>query len=97
MAIHVVRAEIGQWYSQARGGELFRVVGVDERSRTIEIQMLEGDLDELDAETWGALQLTRCSAPEVWTDPTDDAEAYDRCDLTGRSLSRRDVLAVLHG
>jgi len=97
VAMHVVRAEIGQWYSQSSSGGLFRVVGLDDRSHTIEIQMLEGDLDELDEETWGALQLTHCSAPEVWADPTDDVEAYDRCDLTGRTSTRREMLAVLHG
>ena len=95
MIIHVARAEIGQWYAQAGSDELFRVVGLDERSQTIELQSLEGDLGEIDAETWSALKLRHCPYPEGRTGPRDDVDSCDRCDLTGRSLSGRDVLTFL--
>jgi len=77
MNANVGRAEIGQWYARADKGESFRVVGYDERSGTIEIQTFDGDLDEIDQETWESLPLERSEAPEDWTGPVDDVEVDD--------------------
>jgi len=77
MNMSVGRPEIGQWYARADKGELFRVVGRDDESRTIEIQSFDGDVDEIDAETWSTLPLERSEPPEDWTAPMDDVEADD--------------------
>jgi hypothetical protein len=77
MNTHVVRPEVGQWYAHLDKGEMFRVVGHDERSRTIEMQSFDGDLDEIDADTWYTLPLERSEPPEDWTGPIDDVEADD--------------------
>jgi len=71
------RAEIGQWYRRSDKGETFRVTGYDERSRTIETQSFDGDLDEIDEETWSTLPLERVEQPEDWTGPVDDVEFDD--------------------
>jgi len=73
----VGKAEIGEWYTRADKGEVFQVVGIDERAHTIEIQVFDGDLDEIDEETWGALPLERCAPPEDWTGPVDEVEPDD--------------------
>jgi Family of unknown function (DUF6763) len=77
MNMSVGRPEIGQWYARADKGESFRVVGRDDESRTIEIQSFDGDIDEIDAETWSTLPLERSEPPEDWTAPMDDVEADD--------------------
>jgi len=69
--------EIGQWYARGEKGQEFRVVGRDAESRTIEIQTFDGELDEIDAETWGTLALERVEAPEDATAPLDDVETDD--------------------
>jgi hypothetical protein len=78
--------EIGQWYARGEKGQEFRVVGRDEESRTIEIQTFDGELDEIDAETWGTLPLERIEAPEDSTAPLDDVETddlgYSETDMT---------------
>ena len=58
----VGQPEIGQWYARGEKGQEFRVVGRDTESRTIEIQTFDGELDEIDAETWGTLSLERVEA-----------------------------------
>lgn len=68
---------IGQWYQRADKGEAFQVTGIDEESRTIEIQSFDGDLDEIDADSWRTLPLTLSEAPEDWTGPVDDVEVDD--------------------
>ncbi len=77
MNARVGPAEIGQWYLHQDKGEMFRVTGYDERSRTIEIQTFDGDVDEIDQESWNALPLERAEAPEDWTGPVDDVEVDD--------------------
>jgi hypothetical protein len=78
--------EIGQWYARGDKGQPFRVVGRDEESRAIEIQTFDGELDEIDAESWGTLSLERIEAPEDWTAPLDDVETddlgYSETDMT---------------
>lgn len=69
--------EIGQWYARGDKGQEFRVVGRDEESRTIEIQTFDGELDEIEAESWGTLSLERIDAPEDPTAPLDDVETDD--------------------
>jgi hypothetical protein len=84
--------EIGQWYARGEKGQEFRVVGRDEESRAIEIQTYDGELDEIDAETWGTLPLERIEAPEDWTAPLDDVETddlgYSETDMTTGDWAR---------
>lgn len=75
--LSVGRPEIGQWYARTDKGEVFRVVGRDDHSRTIEIQSFDGDVDEIDSETWSTLPLERSEPPEDWTAPMDDVEQDD--------------------
>jgi hypothetical protein len=73
----LIRPEIGQWYAHGDKGELFQVVGVDDESRTIEIQYFDGDVDEIEAETWAMLPIEPTEPPEDMTAPMDDIETDD--------------------
>ena len=73
----VGRARIGQWYTRSDKGEIFQVVGYDANSRTIETQTFDGDVDEVDLETWAGLPLAFAEPPEDWTGPVDDVERDD--------------------
>ncbi len=77
MSTEAMRPEIGQWYSRSDKGELFQVVGRDETSRSIEIQTIDGEIDEIEPDEWTALPLERAAAPEDWTAPIDDVETDD--------------------
>ncbi|HUK03158.1 MAG TPA: DUF6763 family protein [Steroidobacteraceae bacterium] len=81
-------ARIGQWYSRWDKGEIFQVTGCDEQSRTIEIQSFDGEIDEIDEESWKTLPLGLAQPPEDWTGPVDDVEVddlgYSETQMTGR-------------
>ncbi len=62
---------IGQWYLRGDKGEEFVVTGRDERAGTIEIQTVDGDLDEIDENYWSAMSLELAEPPEDWTGPVD--------------------------
>jgi len=77
MNANVGPARIGQWYQRTDKGEVFQVTGLDAKSRTIEIQSFDGDLDEIDEESWRMLPLGLAEPPEDWTGPMDDVERDD--------------------
>ncbi len=82
----VGRARIDQWYQRQDKGEAFLVTGYDDKSRTIEIQTFDGDVDEIDEEVWSTLPLEFAEPPENWTGPVDDVEVddlgYSETDMT---------------
>ena len=58
--------EIGKWYQDVVEDSLFEVVAVDDSAGTIDIQLLGGEVSELDFETWGQILLLPAEAPEDW-------------------------------
>lgn len=66
--------QVGQWYTRLDANESFLVTGYDEKSRTIETQAINGDLDEIDAENWDLLTLAFAEPPEDWTAALDEVE-----------------------
>jgi hypothetical protein len=77
MKIDVGVPRIGQWYTHLDKGEPFLVTGYDEKSSTIEVQDITGDLDEIDEESWAVLPLEFAEPPEDWTGSTKDNAADD--------------------
>jgi hypothetical protein len=57
-----------QWYENIEEEESFRVLSVDEDSELIEIEYLDGDIEELDVEAWHEMDLERIAEPEGWAE-----------------------------
>ena len=66
----------GQWYENVEEDETFRVLSVDEDSELVEIEYLDGDIEELDLDTWHEMDLERIAEPEGWA-ATDNEEEDD--------------------
>ena len=66
---------VGQWYENIDDSESFRVRSVDEDAELVEIEYLDGDIEELDLDTWQELDLEMIDTPEGWSG--DDAEEDD--------------------
>jgi hypothetical protein len=62
----------GQWYENIDENESFRVLSVDEDSELIEIEYLDGDIEELDLDTWREFDLDKIDQPEGWSAPEDE-------------------------
>lgn len=67
----------GQWYDNVEEEETFRVLTVDEDSELIEIEYLDGEIEELDLEAWHEMDLEKVSEPEGWADRDDDDDDDD--------------------
>jgi hypothetical protein len=70
-----------QWYENVEEEESFRVLSVDEDSELIEIEYLDGDIEEIDLETWHEMDLEKIEEPEGWSESddedTDEDEEWD--------------------
>ena len=70
----------GQWYEDLEENEIFRVLSVDPDEEIIEIQYENGDIEEIDLDTWHELDLERAEEPEGWASDEDDDEDEDEED-----------------
>ena len=67
----------GQWYENLEEEESFRVLSVDEDSELVEIEYLDGDIEEIDIEAWHEMDLEHTDEPEGWSEPEEDEEEED--------------------
>jgi hypothetical protein len=67
---------IGAWY-QAQGGQMFEVVALDPDDGAIEIQYFEGEVEELDFDTWEEMVPVQVEAPEDWSGAYEAMEQDD--------------------
>jgi hypothetical protein len=65
----------GQWYENLEEEEQFRVLSVDEDSELVEIEYLDGDIEELDLETWHEMDLDKIAEPEGWSESDDEDDS----------------------
>jgi hypothetical protein len=68
----------GQWYENVEDDETFRVLSVDEDAELVEIEYLDGDIEELDIDAWHEMDLERIAEPEGWA--AQEAAADDEED-----------------
>ena len=64
----------GKWYENREEEETFRVLSVDEDDELVEIEYLDGEIEELDLDTWHELDLEPTEEPEGWSDESDDED-----------------------
>jgi len=55
---------IGQWYHDIVDNLYFEVVAMDTLTDTIEIQYLDGEVSEIDQDSWSDMALNIASQPE---------------------------------
>ncbi len=68
---------VGNWYRHLDKGQRFCVVAINEDQGLVEIQHFDGDLEEIDQESWYELDLEPIEEPENWSGPVDIAETDD--------------------
>ncbi|MBW4052186.1 MAG: hypothetical protein HIU85_12120 [Proteobacteria bacterium] len=70
----------GQWYENLEDEESFRVLTVDEDSELVEIEYLDGEIEEIDLETWHEMDLERTAEPEGWAESQKEDEDEEEDD-----------------
>jgi len=67
----------GQWYENGEENESFRVLSVDEDAELVEIEYLDGEIEEIDLDTWAEFDLEKIEQPEGWSGSDDEDEDED--------------------
>jgi hypothetical protein len=67
----------GQWYENVEEDETFRVLSVDEDAELVEIEYLDGDIEEMDIDSWHEMDLERIEEPEGWAAAEEEGEEED--------------------
>jgi len=67
----------GNWYHNLEKGQDFMVVSVDDDEELIEIQYVEGEIEELGFDEWEDLDLELSEEPEDWSAPLEELEEDD--------------------
>ncbi|NOZ54873.1 MAG: hypothetical protein GXP08_17355 [Gammaproteobacteria bacterium] len=80
---------VGEWY-QSIYSDPFRVVAIDEDAQTVDVQFIDGDVDELEFESLSELHLKSIGPPEGWSGPFDDLES-DGLDYTDFAQQPADI------
>jgi len=71
----------GKWYENKEEDETFRVLSVDEDDELVKIEYLDGEIEELDLDTWHELDLELTEEPEGWSDDADADEEEEEEDF----------------
>lgn len=56
----------GKWYEDLEENEVFKVLSVDPDQELVEVQYENGDIEEIDLDTWHELDLEQATEPEGW-------------------------------
>jgi len=68
---------VGNWYRREDNDEIFTVIAVDEDEGLIEIQLLDGEVEEIDEATWSEMELELVDEPDEWRGELDNMDDED--------------------
>jgi hypothetical protein len=71
----------GQWYEDLEENEIFKVLSVNPDEEIIEVQYENGDIEEIDLDTWHELDLERAEEPEGWASDEEEDEDEEEEDF----------------
>lgn len=57
---------VGDWYQDTDAGVIFEVVAFDEDEGTVEVQHIDGQVEEYDLSVWRQMALGEVAPPEDW-------------------------------
>lgn len=79
--------QVNAWYRDPLG-KMFQVVALDDYEKTVELQHVDGALEEMPLSVWYATSLEAIEPSEDWTGPIDD---MTRDDLGDNGLATHPV------
>ena len=70
----------GKWYEDLEENEVFKVLSVDPDQELVEVQYENGDIEEIDLDTWHELDLELSQEPEGWANDEEEEEEEEEED-----------------
>ncbi len=76
----ILRPHIGQWYYDRTNDREFEVLNIDKEEGILEIQYLEGEVEEVDLDTWEDMNLAKIAEPDDWDQDTNQKDDFEEVD-----------------
>jgi hypothetical protein len=70
----------GKWFEDLEENEIFKVLSVDPDQELVEVQYENGDIEEIDLDTWHELDLEQAQEPEGWAADNEDKKEEEEED-----------------
>lgn len=87
---------IGQWYQDLDSSEKFEIVAIDDEGN-IEVQFIEGEIEEIDSDSWFERTLSPIAEPEDWSAPFEIAPEERDYDEQPYGNDWNDPIATMEG
>jgi uncharacterized protein DUF6763 len=68
----------GKWYEDLEENEIFKVLSVDPDQELVEVQYENGDIEEIDLDTWHELDLELSQEPEGWASDDEKTDKVEK-------------------
>ncbi len=68
---------VGHWLEDIDEGQTFKVLAIDEDAETVVIQYLDGNVEEINMDSWHQMNLDEIDSPENCPGLFDDVEPDD--------------------
>jgi hypothetical protein len=78
---------VGNWYLRWDKGEVFHVTDYDEKSRKAVIETYDGEVAQIDKDTWGRLSLGLADPPQDWAGPLEAVDVVNFGSSEGAPVS----------
>lgn len=98
---------VNNWYDDLDKDQKFKVISLDDGTGLLEVQYLDGELEEIDIESWYLLEVEPSNGPEPWSgspNAPDQAYSYpdsdsnkDEWDYSGSRSESSDHPAAVMG
>lgn len=73
--------KVGMWYLDRERSERFEIVATDDKEN-IELQYFDGEIEEIDLDTWYGMHIIAIAPPKDWSGPYE-LEKDDYQELKG--------------
>lgn len=81
---------VGSWYQRLDKGQEFEVVAFDEEDGVVEIQTADGSHEEVDIDSWYAMELENIESPDDYAEEAADEEDFDELDYDDSDIDEED-------
>lgn len=71
---------VDQWYQLVDKERQFKVISIEETAGIVEVQYMDGEIEEMDIDDWYALDVESIDEPEDWAAKDEEAEAEEEED-----------------
>ena len=85
---------VDNWYQDRNREERFTIVAFDQDDGLLELQYENGDLEEIDIDTWYEMDIETVAMPEDWSLARDNMDKQEAAEVEDGNYDDWDVESI---